>query len=242
MKKSIWLLLAVCLQATAAYADQWGGFAANADSGSLKPFARDLGGLLGSAAFHSGRSLGLAGWDIGVQGGVGLQPDKNDRIMRNNGVSSFGTPWVQAEIGLPFSIDGFIRGISFQGLTVAGGGIRWSVLKTPDKEWTPQLLVVGSAHSAVAQDFQATHYGGNLVLSAGTQTITPYIGGGVDSTSLLARVSRLDPTQNGRKVTVLESRFTAGLQYKPWQFFYIHGAYTHLHGRPGCEGGLGLRF
>ena len=127
MKKSVWLLLAVCLQATAAYADQWGGFAANADSGSLKPFARDLGGLLGSAAFHSGRSLGLAGWDIGVQGGVGLQPDKNDRIMRNNGVSSFGTPWVQAEIGLPFNISGFIRGVSAQGLTVSGGGLRYGV-------------------------------------------------------------------------------------------------------------------
>lgn len=245
MKRMILAVTAAVLAAAGpAFADEWGGFAANADSGSLKPFARDLGGVLGSATFHTGRSLGISGWDLGVQGGAQLQPDKNDRILRDHGVSTFGFPWAQASVGLPFNIDAFVRGISFQGLTVAGGGLRWnpSLFKATDKPWTPQVMLVGSAHSAVAQDFHATHFGGNIVVSIGSQVWTPYFGGGVDSTALFVHNSRRDPTQNGRKVTATDSRFTAGLQLKPWQFVYIHGAFVVVHGKSGVEGGLGLRF
>ena len=59
-------------------------------------------------------------------------------ILRNNGVHAFGLPWVQAEIGMPFKIDGFVRGISYQGLTIAGGGLRYSLRKVADMPWAPQ--------------------------------------------------------------------------------------------------------
>ncbi len=220
----------------------YGGFSQFADSGSLRPFCRDLGGILGSATFHSGRSLGLSGWDFGAQGGMQFYPDKNDRILRNNGVKVFGLPWVQAEVGLPFAIDGFVRGISYQGLTVAGGGVRWSLLKSNDKPWTPQMLAAVVGHSVVHQDFSASHLGANLVSSMGSQMFTPYIGVGFDLTHLQVRNTALDPTQNGVKVTTFESRYTAGMQLKPWQFFYIHVAYVLMHGQSGTEAGMGLRF
>lgn len=243
MIRMILVLIAVSLScAPAAFADQYGGFAAYANSGSIKPFALDLGGVLGSGTFHGARSLGLSGWDFGAQGGMQFMPDKNDGIMRNNGVKAFGIPWAQAEIGLPFSIDGFVRGISYEGLTIAGGGLRWGVLKSNDKPWAPQVLVTGVAHSVVDQDFSAGHIGGNIVGSMGTQKFTPYVGAGFDLTHLQVRTSLLDPTQNGRSVTTVGSRFTAGVQYKPWQFFYIHGAYVLAHGASGAEAGLGLRF
>lgn len=225
----------------AARADQYGGFEQYADAGSLKPFARDLGGVLGAASFHSGRSLGFSGFDVGLKGGVQFRPERQDRILRSRGVKMFGFPWVQAEIGMPF-IDGFVRGMSFEGLTVAGGGLRYSLRKVSDVAWTPQLLVSGVAHSVVHQHFSASHVGGSLVVSMGTAKFVPYLGAGVDRTRLVVRSSLADPTLNGNTVTTVGSRFTAGMRLRFWTFVYLNAAGTLLHGQPGAEVGAGVRF
>jgi len=242
-KFSYVLALAAALTvAKAARADQFGGFEQLADQGSLKPFARDLGGVLGSATFHSGRSLGFSGFDVGPRGGMQFYPSKGDKILRGNGVRAFGLPWAQAEIGMPFKIDGFVRGVSYQGLTGAGGGLRYGLLKTTDAPWAPQLLISGVAHSVVHNFFTASHAGVSLVGSMGSQVFTPYVGAGFDRTRLVVRSSKLDPTLNGSVVTTLESRFTAGVQYRPWTFFYVSAAYVLMHGQSGSEAGVGLRF
>jgi hypothetical protein len=244
MKRLILYISAASLVFVAriAAADQYGGFQQFADSGSMKPFCRDLGGVLGAATFHSGRSLGFSGFDAGIRGGMLFSPDPNDRILRNNGVHDFGLPWVQAEIGMPFKIDGFIRGISYQGLTIAGGGLRYGLLKSSDAPWAPQLLISGSGHSVVHQFFSASHFGANLVYSMGIPVFTPYIGGGFDRTRVVARSSTLDPTINGQTFQTLESRFTAGFTVRPWPFFYLNLAGNLSHGRRGGEGGIGLHF
>lgn len=234
-----------------ALAGQYDGFRSHADSGSLKPFCRDIGGILGSASFQSGRTLGFSGFDAGGRAAMQFRPDPNDRILRDHGVKAFYLPFVQAEIGMPKSLDGFIRGTSHNGLTIAGGGLRLGVIKGQDKPWSPQVLLVGVAHAAVHQDFSVTHFGGSLVGSMGTQAFLPYLGAGVDRTRLVVRNSLVDPALNGTAVTTVESRFTAGLRVKPftrvgkspaWNFFYMHAAYVLLHGRSGAEAGLGLRF
>jgi hypothetical protein len=249
MKKLLMIsaaVLALCFgpaaEAPAEAADQYGGFQQYADSGSMKPFCRDLGGILGSATFHSGRSLGFSGFDAGVRGGMLFSPDRNDRILRNNGVHAFGLPWVQAEVGMPFKIDGFIRGISYQGLTIAGGGLRYGLLKIADNPWAPQVLVSGVGHAVVHQHFSASHLGASLVASMGIPVFTPYIAAGLDQTRVLVRSSALDPTLNGQTFSTLESRFTAGMQIRPWPFFYVSLAGILSHGRGGAEGGLGVRF
>ena len=236
------VVLSLLLAVVPAHADQFGGFQQFADAGSLKPFARDLGAVLGSGTFHGGRSLGLSGMDVGLRAGMQVSPDKDDRILRNKGVRAFGLPWVQAEVGMPFRLDGFVRGVSYQGLTVAGGGLRYGLLKSTDKPWDPQFLISGVAHSVVHQHFSASHVGGNGVFSMGSVKYTPYIGAGVDRTRLVVRSSLADPTLNGSTVTTLTSRFTAGMRIKPWTFVYLYGAYTLVNFRSGSEAGLGIRF
>jgi hypothetical protein len=236
------LLAAASAVSARAEADPYAGFPQYADAGSLKPFARDLGGLLGGATFHDGRSLGFSGFDVGARYSAQFYPSKGDNIMRDGGVKAFGLPWVQAEIGLPFKIDGFIRGISYQGLTVSGGGLRYGIFAPSDKPWTPQILLSGVGHSVVHQDFSASHFGANVVASAGTPFFLPYVGAGFDRTRLVARSSLLDPTLNGTNVTTLESRFTAGVRLKPYQFTYVTVAYVLAHGQSGAEAGLGVRF
>lgn len=240
------LLLAAALLAAAAPAfagaDQYGGFSQFADESSMKPFTRDLGGVLGAATFHGGRPLGFSGFDVGARFGGQFYPSKGNNILRHNGVRLFGLPWVQAEIGLPFKLDGFIRGVSYQGLTIAGGGLRWGLYSMSDKPWAPHLLVSAVGHSVVHQHFSASHFGGNLVLSSGVAAFTPFIGGGFDRTRLVARSSTLDPAVIGRVYSTTEGRFTAGLRVKPYQFTYVTLAYFLAHGQSGAEGGLGLRF
>ncbi len=251
------ILAAALLAALAvrpALADNFGGFQQFADRDSLKPFARDLGGVLGSATFHSGRVLGFSGFDVGPRMGMLFYPSKGNKIMRNNGVKGFGMPWFQAEVGMPLRIDGFIRGASFEGLTVAGGGLRLGIFKGTDKPWSPHFLLSASAHSAVHQHFSATQVGHNWVLSSGLPRFVLFGGGGFDWTRLVARASALDPALAGATVTVFEPRGTVGLKVKPFDvdpqskawnwlnFFYLSGAYVYTHGQSGAEAALGLRF
>lgn len=240
------LLAAVSAVPAGATADPYAGFQQFADAGSLKPFTRDLGGLLGGATFHDGRSLGFSGFDVGARYSAQFYPSKGDNIMRNNGVRSFGLPWVQAEIGLPFKIDGFIRGISYQGVTVSGGGIRYGLYSPSDKPWTPQVLVSALGDTVVHQSFSASHFGANLVASAGTPFFLPYVGAGFDRTRLVVRSSLLDPALNGTNVTTFEGRYTAGVTLKPKikdnRFTYVNVAYVLAHGQSGAEAGLGVRF
>ncbi len=235
-------LAAVLLSAVSAGAEQFDGFARYADASSLKPFARDLGGILGSATFQSGRSLGLTGFDLGARFGGQFYPSPGNRIMRNNGVRAFGLPWVQAEVGMIFKLSGFIRGVSFQGLTIAGGGIRYGLYATSDKPWAPQILVSVVGHSVVHEDFSASHFGANIVCSAGTPLWAPYAGVGLDRIHLLVRRSTLDPALNGRAANTLESRFTLGVRLTPYQFTYLSLAATMVHAQAGAEAGLGVRF
>ncbi|OGS00671.1 MAG: hypothetical protein A2V88_07250 [Elusimicrobia bacterium RBG_16_66_12] len=240
------ILAAACLALLGlpvhASSDQYGGFEQYADEGSLKPFARDLGGILGAATFHSGRPLGFSGFDVGARFGGQFYPSKGDQILRKKGVRLFGLPWVQAEIGLPFKLDGFIRGISYQGLTISGGGVRWGIYSASDKPWAPQILASAVGHSVVHRAFSASHFGASLVCSAGTPLFAPFVGAGFDRTRLVARSSTLDPTLNGRAVATFEGRYTAGMRLKIFQFTYLSLAYTLAHGQSGAEAGLGVRF
>ncbi|TBR24379.1 hypothetical protein EPO15_04175 [bacterium] len=223
--------------------DQFGGFQEFIDRGSIKPFARDLGAVLGAATFHSGRSLGFSGFDVGVRSGVVFSPDSNDRAMRGRGVGVFALPFVQAEIGLPFSLDGFIRGVSYQGVTVAGGGLRYALSKASDKPLKPQFLASWSGHSVAHKDFSASHIGFNIVTSVQYKMLNPYFGLGLDRTRVVVRaIPKVDPTMQGLEESVVVPRATLGVSMRPKPYLYLHGAVTYTNRRPGIDTGLGIRF
>ncbi|MBI5624817.1 MAG: hypothetical protein HY924_13660 [Elusimicrobia bacterium] len=245
---SFFLAAALC---GPAHADQFGGFQQFADSGALKPFARDIGAVLGSSSFHSGRPLGFSGFDVGFRGGMLISPDKRDKIMRDNGIKGFGMPWVQAEVGLPMRFDVFIRGASFEGLTVSGGGLRWGVFKGDDKPWAFQILLSGLGHAFVHQHFSGVHAGANIVASTGNQYVVFYAGPGFDWTRLVARSSTLEPAIAGQVAHTFEYRGTAGIKIKPFAavtgnkllpYLYVSGGYVIAHGEHGAESALGIRF
>jgi len=57
-----------------------------------------------------------------------------------------------------------------------------------------------------------------------------------------AAVVLADPGIVGSSAIARGSRFTAGLDASPFPLFHLYGAYSVLHGIPGLEAGLGLRF
>ncbi|HBL15528.1 MAG TPA: hypothetical protein DD417_01845 [Elusimicrobia bacterium] len=224
--------------------DQFGGFKQYVDGESLKPFTRDLGSVLGSATFHSGRPLGFSGFDVGARGGLRLKPHKDNKVLRDRGVKAFGLPWVQAEIGLPFRLDGYIRGISFQGLTIAGGGLRWSIRRAVDKPRVPQFLLAWSGHSVTHRDFTASHFGLNLISSITMGWMTPYFGVGADRTTVVVRcIPDRNPNLEGASTTTTEPRFTAGFSIRPKTYIYLHAAFTTTDDwNNGFSSGIGIRF
>lgn len=221
--------------------DPFRDFKENITRNSLRPFARDLGGILGSAVYNTGRSLGFSGFDVGFVGAMQFKPSSGNAVLKKAGVRSFGFPWIQAAIGMPFRLDGFIRGFNYQGLTVSGGGVRYGIRKMRDVPYYIHVMLIGVGNSVTHTGFSATHFGAGVVFSVNLPVVTPYFGAGVDTTKIRVKAST-DSSFIGKDVSVTESRFTFGLHARIARFFYLSAAANMLHGRTGMESGIGIRF
>ena len=176
VKTTILTLAALLVLSTGASARNiWDDFGANVTRENVRAFTKDLGGLIGSGTYTTGRVLGWGGFQIGPRASMVFkmsQGNGEDRATKQHTalgdrdeVGSVVYPWLQADIGMPFRIDGFIRASSYQGLTIAGGGLRWGITRPNEMLGSFQPMLVVAAHSASARDFSATHYNASLVLS-----------------------------------------------------------------------------
>ncbi|HNW43649.1 MAG TPA: hypothetical protein PKI19_04040 [Elusimicrobiales bacterium] len=231
---SIALAFLFCASAGAAEYDG----AAMIDASALKPFARDLGGLLGSGSNQTARSLGFSGFDLGVRASAQLKPSHNNTALRKNSV--FGIGLVQAEIGMPYRIDGFVRGGDYEGMSVAGAGLRYGLWNISDDNYKINAMLVVMANVAVHRYFYARHFNASVVCSLNMPGVSPFLGAGYDSTRLEAQ-SAAGSVPVGKTVYVLEPRLTAGLRVK-MNLGYISGGATYTHDRLLFSASTGVRF
>ena len=253
MKKLSVILACLFLGVVSASAGvMWDDFNANVTEQNVRDFAKDLGGLIGAGTYTTGRVLGWGGFQIGPRGSMIFRMSKSqggDPATRNHTalgdrkeVGNVFYPWLQADIGLPFRIDGFIRASSYQGLTIAGGGLRWGITRPNEMLGSLQPMLVVAAHSASARDFSATHYNANLVLSMKIKYFVPYIGGGVDYTTLHINDAANAPQLEGTRQYVATARATAGFNFKLPSYMDLSLAAHYAHYGLGAEGSLTLRF
>ena len=237
MKKILFGFGLAILALQAAYADsgKYGDFQ-YASVEDLRPFARDLGGLLGSGTNQTARVLGFGGFDLSGRTVVQFEPESGDGILKKN--KPFGLGWVQAEIGMPFRIDGFIKAGSFSNLAVTGGGLKYGFTQ-PQKKI--QAMLVASGNMAAYKFFYATTFAASLLFSVNTPVIAPYFGAGVDNTTLVVQNDLNDPALVGKRIAVFEPRYMAGFRMTFLTYGYISGGYTYTHGRSLVNAGLGLR-
>ena len=247
--KKIWILLALfslCLPVQAR--NIWDDFATHVTTDNVRSFAKDLGGLMGSGTYTTGRVLGWGGFQIGPRATMifkmskGKNESTHTALGEREEVGEVYYPWLQADIGMPFRLDGFIRASSYQGMTIAGGGLRWGITRPNEMLGSFQPMLVLSAHSASARDFSATHYNASLVMSMKFKYFVPYIGGGVDYTNLHINQSVMVPQLAGETEYAATARATAGLNFKLPSYLDLSLAANYAHYGLGAEASISLRF
>ena len=255
MKKLVGITLICLLAISSAHASrQWDDFGSHVTAKNVRAFTKDLGGLIGSGTYTTGRILGWGGFQIGPRAGMifkmsqGLGDTEAERNQTALGdrdeVGSVFSPWLQADIGMPFRIDGFIRASSYEGLTIAGGGLRWGITRPSEILGSLQPMLVVAAHSASAQDFSATHYNASLVLSMKFKYFVPYIGGGVDYTTLNIG-NGIGPQAidlRGSREHTTTARATAGFNFKLPSYLDLSLAANYAYYGLGAEASLSFRF
>lgn len=239
--KHLFALLVVALAAPAA-ANPLQDFETRVRPEHLAPFARDLGGLLGSASAHTGRTRGFPGFWAGGVSAVQTRPDKDNLILRDAGVKTFGIPMLEVAVGLPAKFDVIVHGMRAYGATVLGGGVRYGVYRTDLVDtFLPNVSVSAFGDKVDHEDFSATHGGLNAVATWNLPIVKPFVLAGYDVTEV--KVERATSAGVvGAKGTGRGSRFTAGLSLTPIPFIDLRAAYSLRHGIPGFELGLGAKF
>ena len=243
--KRVLCLLALLACATAARAVQpnpFSGFAQNAAGSLLKPFALDLGGLLGAATVDGGRTYGVPGFWIGGDAALQTRPDRNDLILRDSNVHSFALPMVQAGVGLPFQTDVIVHGVGAYGATILGGGVRKSLYRTGLVDtFLPNVSISAFGDKVNAGPFNASHGAVNASATWNLPIIKPFVEAGYDITKVAVGAAQA-PGLVGVSATANGTRLAGGVDLTPFPFFDLRLALLDLHGIAGGQLGLGVTF
>lgn len=208
----------------------------------LAPFARDLGGVIGGASAHNGRSIGFPGFWAGAVANVQTRPEKDDLILRDAGVKAFGVPMVEVGVGLPFKVDVIAHGLRAYGATIIGGGIRYGVYRTDLVDtFLPNVSVSAFGDKVTHEAFNATHGALNAAATWNFPILKPFLVAGYDVTEVKVERSTTAGFV-GSKATGRGSRFAAGLGVTPFPFLDLRLSYGLNHGIPALGLGLGAKF
>jgi hypothetical protein len=245
MKKLILSLCLLPLLAAGAKADPFEDFKAQLAAqgkGLLKPFAMDLGGVIGANDFNSGRSLGFPGFEAGIAATIQAKPSAENRALRDAGVDAFGAALVHGGVALPaIGADLMVRGTGYSGFKVIGGGLRKSVLKSGTLTKFIPDVAVALYYDVIDYDyFKGSHLSLDASASFDIPVIKPYVGVGVDRTKL--EIQNVAAGLNGVDATISKPRYTVGVRLSPMPLLYVYGAYNVLHGETGYSLGAGAKF
>jgi len=242
MKKIILSLCLLPLLAAGAKADVFEDFKTYASEALLKPFAADLGGVIGANDFNSGRSLGFPGFEAGLAATVQAKPSVENRILRDADVKAFGVPMLHAGAALPIiGADVMVRGVGYSGFSIIGGGLRKSVLKSGTlTKFIPDVSVAAYYDVITYNYFKGSHLSLDASASFDIPVIKPYVGVGIDRTTL--EIKNVNAALNGVDATISKPRYTVGVRLSPLPLLYVYGAYNILHGQAGYSLGAGAKF
>ncbi|MDD5302819.1 MAG: hypothetical protein PHS14_06875 [Elusimicrobia bacterium] len=242
MKNTLAFLAVLALFATSARANPLADFQSRVRPELIKPFALDLGGVLGGASAHTGRTLGMPGFWAGVVGSVQTHPDRDDRILNDAGVKAFGVPMVEVGVGLPFKIDVVVHGIKAYDASIYGGGLRYGLYRTDLVDsFLPNVSISAFGDKVNHKYFSASHGALNAVATWNLPIVKPFFLAGYDVTEVKVGAATA-PGVAGMKATARGSRFSAGVDVHPLPLISLRGAYTLRHGIPGFDFGLGAQF
>ncbi len=210
----------------------------------LDPLTKDIGSILSGGYYHCAENLGIPGFDIGIRFPL-KNINENNTIIKSedNKVNVIGVPIVQAEVGLPLNLDLIARAMSYEGLSIFGGGIKYTIFKI---KIPFDFSISGMAgYTTLTHDYiKANSTSGNIIVSVGTPIVQPYIGIGYDSTELTGgdKAKKENPILEDIKGKSNGTRIEAGANISPFPFIYLYGGYTLIYQDTGYTFGLGVKF
>ena len=232
----------LCAPALAFAGTTLGDFASNVGPTLIKPFALDLGGLLGAATVDSGRTYGCPGFWVGGDGALQARPDSNDQILRYANVRSFALPLVQAGVGLPYQTDVVLHGMGAYGVAVFGGGVRKSLYRTSlVSTFLPNLSVSAFGDKVNAGAFNASHGALNAIATWDLPIVKPFVEAGYDFTKVVVGAAQARGLA-GVSATANGGRLAGGVDLTPLPLLDLRLALLDLHGIIGGQLGLGVKF
>jgi len=242
--KIITLIIGIGLLGLNLFADPFDDFKTNFPSykNYFKPFIKDFGGVLGANDFNSGRALGFPGFDVGFDIAIQKEPASDNKILKAAGVNSFGIPLVHGSVGLPLvGFDVNLRGFSYSGLNIIGGGLRYNIFKSGMiTKFMPDLSAMFFYDNIKYDYFKGNHFSFDIVGSWDIPIVKPFAGVGFDRTKL--KVKDVNPSVDGIEETETGTRYTLGVKFSPLPLVYIYGAYSIIHSEQGYNFGVGVRF
>jgi hypothetical protein len=209
----------------------------------LDNFASDLGAVMVAGSYHSGKSLGFPGIDVGIHAPMKNVSDK-DGIVKATGLSYIGLPALQVEIGLPSNLDLLVRYSSIYNANLMGGGLRYGILRN-SMPFLPNISVQGIYNSlTVASDankFTATAMDISALASFNLPIVDPYVGVGYYSATVTPDSSIATP-QVGMKGNGSGYRAEAGVNMGLIPLTYLQLGVAVMNGDLGGTLGIGARF
>lgn len=245
MKKLILSLCLLPLLAAGAKADPFSDLKTQLTAlgkSQIKPFAADLGGIIGGNDFHSGAAIGFPGFDAGLAVTLQSKPSAENRLLRNAGVDTFGAAVLHAGAALPLiGADLMVRGVSYSGFSIIGGGLRYPLLKSGTvARFIPDVSVSAYYDVIDYKYFKGSHMSFDAAASFNIPIIKPFVGVGLDRTKV--EVQKVSAALNGASGTISKPRYTVGVRFSPLPLLYVYGAYNVLHGQAGYSVGAGAKF
>lgn len=242
MKKGLVLMLGLVIVAAPVFADNFSNnFATVINQTTIDALAKDIGAVVGGSSFHTGKALGFPlGFDVGVHvDAIGVQDE--DAILKDDDSKLIGK-WVQAEVGIPFSLNIIGRYGQIEDADAIGGGLRWGILN-PSVPGMPALSITGLYTGTDHDLFQANTLSANAVVSIEIPFVHPYLGVGWDHTkidvkdnsTLPAGASDLNSSSDGTRVEI-------GVNLSLIPFTYINLGGGIANGQELYHAGLGVKF
>jgi len=232
------LLLSLAVPAFASFSD----FQTLVRPENIKPFALDVGGVLGAASVDTGRPWGFPGFEAGLVSGMQFRPDRDDAIMRGANIKAFGVPLLQAGVGLPLNTSIVVHGLSVGGVSILGGGARYTLFKAPAVgSLLPTVGVSAFGDEIHHRYFKGDHFAGNASVGWNLAVLTPFAAVGYDVTKIEA-TSAATAGVVGMSAWARGTRVALGTDITPLPLLRLRAAYQLLHGLPGATLDLLFKF
>lgn len=180
MKKFLLLPLALGIaQPAMAGTINLGALTGTSAQADFRNVSEDMGSALSYKAVTPAASLGIIGFDVGVevtQTSLAKSASLWNSISGKN-ISNLYVPKVHVAKGLPLNIDiaGFVSTVPTTGISLYGGELRWAIL--PGSMVTPAVAVRGSLTKLSGVNHLAFDTKGlDVSISKGFAMFTPYAG------------------------------------------------------------------